>query len=364
MAIRNRGGKWHFRFKLDGREYAGTTGLAATKSNQSKALQTEIEYRQALLEGRRPSRRILVREFNDAATEFLEWTKVEYREHPSSSRRIATSFASAKEFFGREPVSLIDEARVESYKTWRVKEHKVRDITVRHDLHALSTFFRYAIKQHWTRDNPIRNVSIPSDADAVRMHILTTQEDRTYFTMAAKSKNLWDVARLIRNQGIRPDEATSIRKVDVDLDRGQLNIPRGKTAAARRTLDLTAESRLILAKRMAGTSPWIFPSKRKPGQHIVRLNRAHDHLCIKAQERGISIRWVLYDFRHTFATRMAQAGVDLATLAAILGHSSIRIVQKYVHPTAEHKREAMVRYEAAIKTAENKRTCTRRAKSN
>lgn len=41
---------------------------------------------------------------------------------------------------------------------------------------------------------------------------------------------------------------------------------------------------------------------------------------------------------------MAEAGVDLATLAAILGHASIRIVQRYVHPTAEHKRAAMVKY--------------------
>ena len=39
-----------------------------------------------------------------------------------------------------------------------------------------------------------------------------------------------------------------------------------------------------------------------------------------------------------------QEGIDLATLAAILGHSSIRIVQRYVHPTAEHKRAAMAKY--------------------
>jgi integrase len=45
---------------------------------------------------------------------------------------------------------------------------------------------------------------------------------------------------------------------------------------------------------------------------------------------------------------MEEAAVDLATLAAFLGHSSIRIVQHYVHPTADHKREAMRRFEQVL----------------
>jgi site-specific recombinase XerD len=42
-----------------------------------------------------------------------------------------------------------------------------------------------------------------------------------------------------------------------------------------------------------------------------------------------------------------EEGIDLATLAKILGHNSIRIVERYVHPTAEHTKSAMLRYQAA-----------------
>jgi hypothetical protein len=43
------------------------------------------------------------------------------------------------------------------------------------------------------------------------------------------------------------------------------------------------------------------------------------------------------------ATRMAQEGIDLATLAKILGDNSIRIVERYVHPAVEHRKSAMLR---------------------
>ena len=334
---------------MDGKRYAETTGLAATTRNRTKAQQIEAEHRQALLEGRNPSRRIQVREFNDAAKEFLEWAKMEHRAHPNSYQRIATSFASAKEFFGREAVSLIDEGRLEAFKTWRVNEHRIRDITLRHDLHALSKFFGYAVKQKWARENPVRNVTIPSDAEAVRIHVISPDEEKRYFLRAAKDQDLYDLAQLILNQGMRPDEVLGLRREDVDLERGQLSIRNGKSPAARRTLDLTSESRRIFVRRLECASAWIFQSKRNPGMRLTRLNGAHDKLCSKALEEGVSLKFVLYDFRHTFATRMAQAGVDLATLAAILGHSSIRIVHRYVHPTAEHKRDAMMRYDEILR---------------
>ena len=194
------------------------------------------------------------------------------------------------------------------------------------------------------------------------IHVITAEEESEYFNRAAKLKNqaLWDVARLIRNQGMRPEEVTTLRKGDIDLERAQLHIRGGKSPAARRTLDLTDESRAILARRLEGKSEWLFPSARLVGKPVQRLNNAHDYICAenKKQHRA-ALSFVLYDFRHTFATRMAQAGVDLATLAAILGHNSIRIVQRYVHPTAEHKKQAMHRYQVALDAAEAERATRR-----
>ena len=186
----------------------------------------------------------------------------------------------------------------------------MRDITIRHDLHALSTFFKYGIKQRWTRENPIRNVKIPSDAGAVRIHVISPEEEKEYFKRAARNQNLYDLSRLIRNQGMRPEEVISLRKADIDLDRGQLHIRAGKSKAARRTLDLTSESRSILAARCKSKSMWIFPSDRISGV-------CHEH------ERELVM---LYQRWETASrSRLAGAGFKLPSAAAFKRRGSERL---------------------------------------
>ena len=63
---------------------------------------------------------------------------------------------------------------------------------------------------------------------------------------------------------------------------------------------------------------------------------------MSGEDTGLS--FVIYDFRHTAATRWAERGMPLATLAKILRHSNLRSVMSYVHPSQEHMDEAMSRF--------------------
>jgi hypothetical protein len=68
------------------------------------------------------------------------------------------------------------------------------------------------------------------------------------------------------------------------------------------------------------------------------VKKAHQTAMTRAK---ITRRFRLYDLRHTFATRAAASGVNLPTLSALLGHASIQMTMRYVHPAAEQKQVAI-----------------------
>jgi integrase len=331
-----------------GREFAGSTGLAATRRNLNVARTIEAQKRLDAEHGIEPEE-VLGIPFPVAVAEFLTWCHSTcYRNKPSTARRISTSFASLSEFFRAHSVEDIRAIEIERYKTWRA-ENFIKDVTLRNDLNALSLFFKYAKKAGWATINPLigeDKVKRPSGEDAVRINVISFEDELKYFAAMrltrGKLHNLYDVAKLMVLQGCRPEKIMSLKKSNYDAPRGELRIEGGKSKAAKRTLYLCGESIQILNRRMKLEGHWVFPSDRIPGDHIRQLQTTHDSVC---QDAGVN--FVIYDLRHTFATRFVEAGGDLVTLKDILGHSSLRSVIKYVHPTAQHQREGMKRYEAS-----------------
>jgi site-specific recombinase XerD len=342
MALIVKNGKWHYRFQIDGVIYRGSTGLEATSRNESAALRLEMKARERVEAGE--AVKVQAKPFNEAAEAFLDYADGEYRAHPNTAIRLRTSFQSLIAFLGSDPVRSITAGRLEDFKVWRRKEHRVKDVTIRHDLHALSTGYRYFLSHEWARENPVEKVKIPSDKDAKREHVLSLGEEKIYFETARTIGErqgwrgglgaLYDVARIILLQGCRPEEVMSLHSRDVELGRQQFRIAWSKSEAGKRWLDMETETQAIMARRMeANPEGFLFPGALE-GRPLTKLNAPHNRVL-----KLTGLNFVLYDLRHTFATRKADAGMPVHILAGILGHGSLRTVQRYVHVT----REAMAR---------------------
>jgi hypothetical protein len=72
MSIRERAGRWHYRFQLRGREFAGSTGLQATRQNRNAARTIEAQKRLDAEQGLEPEE-VSGIPFSVAAAEFLTW---------------------------------------------------------------------------------------------------------------------------------------------------------------------------------------------------------------------------------------------------------------------------------------------------
>jgi integrase len=172
--------------------------------------------------------------------------------------------------------------------------------------------------------------------ETFRERVVGDEEFEKYLLCA--SPLLADVATLLHDTGLRPDEAHRLDWSDVAFvngRHGKLRVRYGKTAAARRELPLTPRLRAVLEARWqnAGrpSEGWVFPAPTKSG-HI-------DHSSLKKQHsKALSLSGVrsflLYSLRHSFATQIAPR-VDAWTLCKIMGWSSLSVATRYIHPSED-----------------------------
>jgi integrase/recombinase XerD len=143
---------------------------------------------------------------------------------------------------------------------------------------------------------------------------------------------------------MRPDEVFRMTYENLDFTNRTILIVRGKTRNAKRTLSMCQEVFDLLKKRREKNPNqyWVFPSCRKPGQHLGSVRKAHDRVCEDMGMRGVMD---LYNLRHTFATRSILSGTDVTILQKILGHSEIGMTMRYVKIAEHYKVEAVEQLE-------------------
>jgi integrase len=102
----------------------------------------------------------------------------------------------------------------------------------------------------------------------------------------------------------------------------------------------------MLRDRMSSNaSSWVFPGRSSDSDNAflsTSLDGQHSRI---RKALGLPKDFVLHSLRHTFLTRLGEAGVDAFTIMRIAGHSSVTVSQKYVHPSTEAMERAFERLE-------------------
>lgn len=189
--------------------------------------------------------------------------------------------------------------------------------------------------------NPVSRVKFFEEHNE-QTRVLSYSEQEIYLNVATPV--LRDVATLMLETGMRPEEVYRIRQENVNIAQGYLYNLYGKTKAAKRRVPLTLAAKTVLKQRTKFDATYLFPCETDENRPIPKVNNAHDR-AVRDSELA---PFRLYDLRHTWATRAAMSGIDLVTLAAMLGHSRIQMVLRYAHPTQEHQHQAMERLEEFV----------------
>ena len=124
---------------------------------------------------------------------------------------------------------------------------------------------------------------------------------------------------------------------------GYVRIRRGKSKHARRNVPLTDRAKQMLENRKARShSMLVFAEKGDAPMLVTSLDHLHAEV---RKSLGMSNEFVLHSLRHTYGTRLGEGGADAFTIMRIMGHSSVTVSQRYVHPTPERKRAAIQKLE-------------------
>jgi integrase len=221
---------------------------------------------------------------------------------------------------------------------WRAGRRAVgiKDTTINRDLNALRSVLSKAVQWGVLSEHPMRTVRNAKVDTIGRLRYLSDDEEqRLRGVLAARDEathhgdHMVPVVLLALNTGLRRGELLALTWDAVDLV-GALLTVKGSSAKSGRTrrVPLNVEAIAVLrAWRLEGWVPTGLVFAGRDGGRMVSLKTAWKTIATAAKLKDFRF----HDLRHTFASRLVQAGVDLNTVRELLGHADLTMTLRYAH---------------------------------
>lgn len=300
--------------------------------------------------------------------QYQPWASANRKTGEGTVTRVQTVFPDA---LLARPLADIAAFHLEQWRTRRRKAG-ISDSTINRDLDALRAVLSKALEWRLIAEHPMRDVRRAKIDVRGRLRYLSPEEEaRLRAALEARDEarrdgrrrfNAWRAERhyktlpelegypdhlapivlLALNTGLRRGELLGLRWMQVDLAGQQLTV-RGSTAKSglTRHIPLNSEAVKVLRDWSRRTThaddALVFPGP--DGGVMFSLKTAWGTVAKDAKLRGFTF----HDLRHTFASKLVMAGVDLNTVRELLGHADIKMTLRYAHLAPEHKAAAVAK---------------------
>jgi integrase len=209
---------------------------------------------------------------------------------------------------------------------------KVSNNTVHRELTCLKTMFSKAVQSGKASNNPVKRVRMVPDSTG-RLRFLTKEESRRL--VEGCGNVLRPIVVFALHTGMRRGEILGLRWQDMDWDNKTLWIGEGKGGRGEYVpIDEKTISELRGLKKDT-KNPWVFARGEKEHYRDFRKRFA------KALKKAGITDCTFHTLRHTFASHLVMAGVDLATVRELMRHKSYEMTLRYAHLAPEHRSDAM-----------------------
>lgn len=255
------------------------------------------------------------------------------------------------------PLSDIDGAMVNTYQNQRIRE-EASNSSIRQELAMLSKMYRIARKA-WKIpvDNPVNDIErIPPKPG--RQRFLSTEEARL---VIAEAKNLgnhrfYPFVVLLMHTGMRTGEAARLHTDNVNLEKRYIVVEKTKSGHPRTVpMTKTVTEAFAAMEPEEGGYYFLKPEHRKSKSIMLRPGNIF-RSCWKQVWRSLEKKvedqvnypgfpvipyFKPHDIRHTAASHLLMAGVDIRVIADILGHSTLKMAMRYTHTLDSYRLEVI-----------------------
>ena len=261
--------------------------------------------------------------------------ELERRNYTQTTRRAyLLGVEQFAQHFHRPPDQLgLDHIRDYQAYLFRVRRLKANTVAVR--LAALRFLFVAVLKRRWTVDD----TPYPKRPD--KLPVVLSPEEVARLIDSALTPLHRAVLMTLYGTGLRRAEVARLKVGDIDTERMVIHVLGGK---GRKDRDVMLSPKLLDALRQYWRSlrhkprTWLFPGGRWHGRVEQPMSdKVVYYACAHARQRaGIEKPVHPHTLRHSFATHLLEAGVDLRTIQLLMGHSDLKATTVYLHLSHRH----------------------------